>query len=76
MRPRPPGGSFRLSETQSDLIFQDDIVPHLAGAEPQSQPILIVVSGQPGAGKTVLTDALRDRFADAGGATSVDIDML
>jgi pantothenate kinase-related protein Tda10 len=76
--PRDPDAEARylLPAAQSEQIFQDHVVPLLGSAAPQEHPVVVVLTAQPGAGKTTLTAALRDRLAARGGVVSVEIDML
>ena len=66
-----------LPRQVSDEIFRDQIVPRLlAAGEPQARPVVVVLSAQPGAGKTRITSAMKEDFADRGGAVAVDVDAF
>ncbi|MGC9670948.1 zeta toxin family protein [Planosporangium sp. 12N6] len=62
----------RLTEAEAARIFVQDIVPDLlAGGQPSEQPIVVIVAGQPGAGKSRAQAAL---LAALGREDTVSID--
>ncbi|MGL4173985.1 MAG: zeta toxin family protein [Actinomycetota bacterium] len=66
---------YYLSEQDSERIFQTDIVPgELAGALSVDEPIVVFITGQPGAGKTKLTTAFVDSLEAVGGSVSINSD--
>jgi UDP-N-acetylglucosamine kinase len=63
---------YLLSEADSERIFQVEIAPErLQGGQAVERPVAVFVAGQPGAGKTKTTEAVRRRFDDHGGAVGV-----
>ncbi|HET9658057.1 MAG TPA: zeta toxin family protein [Kineosporiaceae bacterium] len=77
--PLDPGAQKQhfLPAEQAEDIFTRHIAPTLlAFGEPQEQPVVIVLSAQPAAGKTAITRLLRATFDDSGGAVGVDVDEL
>jgi len=64
-----------LSPEESARRFREQIVPqHLAHGVAQDRPVLVIVAGQPGAGKTAVENRIR---ADLGGGTvTIDADDM
>ena len=64
-----------LPPEESARRFREQIVPQrLAHGIPQDRPVLVIVAGQPGAGKSVVEDRIR---ADLGGGTvTIDADDM
>lgn len=57
--------AYRLDEPDLDAIFADSIAPTLfAGGGSSSPPLLVLIGAQPGAGKTRLSAAIRQRSAE------------
>lgn len=72
-----PGAQLHhyLPEAVSREIFHRDIAPFLlAHGQPQASPAAIVLSAQPGAGKTAVSRALRAGLAASGDAVVVEVD--
>lgn len=68
-------GGYLLSEQDSEQIFREQIVPkRLVRARSVQHPAVVFVAGQPGAGKTVTTDAVVQSLRSRGGATVVNSD--
>jgi hypothetical protein len=77
--PLDPGAQrqHHLPAEQSEDIFVRHIAPTLlAGGQSRDQPLVILVSAQPAAGKTAVTRLLRTEFEGAGDAVCVDVDEL
>ena len=77
--PLDPGAQrqYYLSEADSEKVFRRDIVPVLeAYGEPQEQPVAVVLSAQPGAGKSSASRALEEEFSTRGGAVPLDVDSF
>lgn len=56
-----------LSEAANEWIFRDQIVPmFLAGAPAQDHPVLVIVAGQTGAGKTAVTAMVKHALRTSG----------
>ncbi|MFE2684505.1 zeta toxin family protein [Streptomyces mirabilis] len=66
-----------LPQEQSDLVFEQQIVPTLlAGAVPQDQPVAIVLTAPPGAGKTVLAQQIRAAYPEDRQPVAIDVDAV
>ena len=73
----PGVASYRLPLEQSAEIFRTQILPTLlADAVAQHEPTLIVLTGQPGAGKSVLAGDMRARFPETARPVIVDVDSF
>jgi len=71
----PDPRRYLLTEEESDQIFREEIAPQLlaAGVE-QRQPVVVFVSGQPGAGKT-RTAMIKRVLDERGGSVVVNSDF-
>ncbi|MDR1076669.1 MAG: zeta toxin family protein, partial [Xanthomonadaceae bacterium] len=71
---------YKLSDIQSAYIFEHDILPQVlrkAGPlEPSSKPAMMIVGGQPGAGKSQSIEAITEEFAQHGGVIQANVDDL
>lgn len=72
---------YKLSERENERIFQEDIKPYLLATsigtlERQEKPIMTMVGGQPGAGKSRSMDSVKDDLATNGGALEIAADDL
>ncbi|MDR1709137.1 MAG: zeta toxin family protein [Candidatus Accumulibacter sp.] len=68
---------YRLGEAEHQAIFEQRILPRLFGdAKPTGAPTIVILGGQPGAGKSGLIDAALDELAPRGGATAIVGDDL
>jgi len=66
----------RLPEDENRAIFRDEIVPDLlAGRATQEIPTVVFLIGQPGAGKSRVTDMVADVLNKRGGFVDVDSDL-
>jgi UDP-N-acetylglucosamine kinase len=64
----------RLSPEESRRRFHERIVPqHFEHGVPQDRPVLVIVAGQPGAGKTAAENRVR---ADLDAAVTIDADQM
>jgi hypothetical protein len=73
----PEGASYGLSAAKLEEIFQRIIVPDYllrSGPESQQQPEVVLLGGQPGAGKSTTAFQLQREFADRGGLVCVTWD--
>jgi len=67
---------YQLPEADAQRIFREQIVPgELARGVPQERPAVVFVIGQPGAGKTRTTDAIKEQLDQRGGAVVVNSDV-
>ena len=69
-------GRHRLTDTENRAIFTDRIVPDLlAGRTPQDVPTVVFLVGQPGAGKSRVTELVAAALNRHGGFVDVDSDL-
>jgi hypothetical protein len=80
--PRPPQvtdpaeGRHRLPDTENRCIFTDRIVPDLpAGRAAQDTPTIVFLVGQPGAGKSRVTEIVAAALNRHDGFVDVDSDL-
>lgn len=67
---------YRLPDTENRRIFTDRIVPDLlAGRTPQDVPTVVFLVGQPGAGKSRVTELVAAALNRRGGFVDVDSDL-
>lgn len=65
-----------LSEEANERIFREQIVPqHLTGPPAQERPLLVIIGGQTGAGKTAATTMVKRVLGAAGGFVDIDMDL-
>jgi Mrp family chromosome partitioning ATPase len=71
---------YRLDTAENERIFREEILPEKLrnnpGLRPGDTPAMLVVGGQPGAGKTNSIKGLEADFANRGGVLIVDLDAL
>lgn len=66
----------RLPDAENQRIFHDHIVPDLlAGRVPQATPTVVFLVGQPGAGKSRVTEMVARLLDRRGGFVDVDSDL-
>ncbi|MEW1926394.1 zeta toxin family protein [Streptomyces sp. NPDC088360] len=66
----------RLPESDNARIFNERIVPDLLeGRSPQTTPTVVFLIGQPGAGKSRVTELVADVLNKRGGFVDVDSDL-
>jgi predicted ABC-type ATPase len=65
-----------LDESDLRRIFEEDVIPRLRVTDPQPQdrPELVVVGGQPGAGKSTAMTYFAKQLTDHGGLVVVSMD--
>ncbi|MFD3782242.1 zeta toxin family protein, partial [Streptomyces sp. NPDC058612] len=69
-------GSVLLSGLESDHILQQAILPAATkDADRQDQPVVVIVGGQPGAGKTWVSDLVQAALDRRGGAVRIGRDL-
>ncbi|MGA3539014.1 zeta toxin family protein [Micromonosporaceae bacterium DT194] len=74
---QPDPTKYLLSAEQADEIFHRHVVPTmLAGAVPQEEPFVIVLTAQPGAGKSTLGRDIREEFSEQARPVIVDVDAF
>ncbi|MFE0601657.1 zeta toxin family protein [Streptomyces sp. NPDC058892] len=65
-----------LSDEESSRILSRRILPDtFRQAAAQERPVVVFVAGQPGSGKTFLTDVILESFAARGGAVRICSDL-
>ncbi|MGW1741310.1 zeta toxin family protein [Nocardia sp. NPDC001965] len=78
----PSVEDFELSDRRIQSIFDEKIAPALLTDRPMrsleqvDEPVLYVIGGQPGAGKSTLVDRIRDELSEQGGAALIQADEL
>ncbi|MGI5218021.1 zeta toxin family protein [Nocardia sp. CA-290969] len=78
----PRTGEFELNDRRIRSLFDEQVKPALLTDRPGrplkqvEEPVLYVVGGQPGAGKSTLVEQICDRLADRGGAALIQADEL
>ncbi|MFE9468636.1 zeta toxin family protein [Streptomyces virginiae] len=67
---------YRLPPEENRAIFRDEIVPELLERrEPQEAPTVVFLVGQPGAGKSRVTEMVATTLDRNGGFVNVDSDL-
>ena len=71
----------KLTEKENERIFNEDVKPYLmaiSGKElkPSAEPVMVIVGGQPGAGKSRSIDSVRMDLDRQGGALEIAADDL
>jgi UDP-N-acetylglucosamine kinase len=65
-----------LSEEANERIFRQQIVPmFLTGAPAQDHPVVVIVGGQTGAGKTAVTAMVKQALGATGGYININMDF-
>lgn len=65
-----------LSHEANERTFREQIVPKfLTGPPAQERPVLVIVGGQTGAGKTAATTMVKRALGAAGGFVNIDMDL-
>ncbi|MEV0107188.1 zeta toxin family protein [Nocardia sp. NPDC050799] len=78
----PSVEEFELRDRRIQSIFDEKIAPALLTDRPMrslkqmEEPVLYVVGGQPGAGKSTLVDRIREELSEQGGAALIQADEL
>lgn len=72
---------YRLSEAENEKIFQNDVKPYLLataslGLSRSEEPTMVIVGGQPGAGKSRSIDSVRLDLERSGGVMEIAADDL
>ena len=72
---------YRLSDTENEEIFQNDVKPYLLataslGLSRSEEPTMVIVGGQPGAGKSRSIDSVRLDLERSGGVMEIAADDL
>jgi len=79
--PQPDRQEYKLSERENERIFQEDIKPYLIATavgelQRQDEPTMVMVGGQPGAGKSRSMDSVKTDLEKAGGVMEIAADDL
>lgn len=69
-------GAHDLTQKQNESLYRNRIQPALSAAESREKPKLVILAGQPGAGKSGLNASAQADMQSQGGAVTVDIDDL
>ena len=73
-------GDLELPRHEHDRILEEQIIPrHFSGSRPakaDDRPKVIILAGQPGAGKGSLAEHAKKEFSAKGGAVAIDVDKL
>ncbi|MEU5810935.1 zeta toxin family protein [Streptomyces sp. NPDC047718] len=65
-----------LSDAEIRQVLTEDLLPTwTAGTVPQDQPVVVVVAGQPGSGKTTAADVIHNVLSRRGGAVRIGSDL-
>ncbi|MGW9436090.1 zeta toxin family protein [Streptomyces sp. NPDC055607] len=67
--------TYRLGEEERQRVLDAHLPQWTAGAVPQERPVVVVVTGEPGAGKTTFADLVQTALARRGGAVRVCRDL-
>ena len=77
MNDQPP---YKLSEARNEQIFRESILPELLDKSgelhPSVKPTMIVVAGQPGAGKSTAIKGIAEAYKQNGGVLKAVLDDL
>ncbi|MEU7058162.1 zeta toxin family protein [Streptomyces sp. NPDC046197] len=68
--------TYVLPQEQSDLIFEQIAQTLLAGAVPQDQPVVTVLSASAGAGRTVLARRIKATYPKGSRPVAIDVDAF
>jgi predicted ABC-type ATPase len=70
----------QLTEAQNEQIFRRDILPYLLATsgelKPSEAPVMVIVGGQPGAGKSRSIDSVKLDLTSQGGVLEIAADDL
>lgn len=73
-------GDLKLSQAEHDRIFREEIYhdyfPDSQADIAGERPKVLILAGQPGAGKGGLADQAKEEFREKGGAVAIDVDEL
>jgi hypothetical protein len=72
---------YKLSEAENQRIFEQDVIPYLLATaygkvETRAEPVMVMVGGQPGAGKSRSMDSVKDDLEHDGGVVEISVDDL
>ncbi|MEU9646596.1 zeta toxin family protein [Streptomyces sp. NPDC048188] len=71
-----PTTEGQLPPEENRRIFREQIAPvYLDGCTPQQAPVVVIVAGQTGAGKTAVTRMVRDTLERSGQAAWINMDF-
>lgn len=69
------GATIELGEVEHRKVFEERLPGWLQGAVPQDQPVVVIVCGPPGAGKTEVANLVQAALDHRGGAVRVGRDL-
>lgn len=67
---------FQLSQEEHEAIYREIEAHYLPKTQPQEQPRAIITGGQPGSGKSRITDLAKAELRNQGGYILIDADKL
>lgn len=67
---------FQLSQDEHEAIYREIEAHYLPKTQPQEQPRAIITGGQPGSGKSGITDLAKAELRNQGGYILIDADKL
>lgn len=67
--------TLQLDEAEHHRILVEELPLWTAGAVPQEQPVVVIVAGPPGSGKTTAADVIEQVLSWRGGAVRIGSDM-
>ncbi|MGW5042185.1 zeta toxin family protein [Streptomyces parvulus] len=71
-----PTTEGQLTPEENQRLFREQIAPdHLDGSTPQSNPVVVIVAGQTGAGKTAVTRMVADTLDRMGTTAWINMDF-
>ncbi len=72
-----PDPKHTLAAADREAIYKARIAPEVfRNATPTSQPTLVIIAGQPGAGKSGVRDAVKNELGGKGGVVVIDKDVM
>ncbi|MFI8769455.1 zeta toxin family protein [Streptomyces sp. NPDC053792] len=69
------GATVELGEVEHRQVFEECLPDWVRGAVPQDQPVVVIVCGPPGSGKTGVADLVQAALDRRGGAVRIGRDL-
>jgi hypothetical protein len=67
---------FRLTADQSEQRYHDIVHDAFKKTSPRRRPAIVMIAGQPGAGKSTMMERKASEFRSSGGALIVEVDAI